>query len=56
MTNVGTLGLENVIVEEVLALVRGLPDENTFPNVGKRSGLKYPKKYTNNTAEVSVSC
>lgn len=55
MINVGTLGLENVIVE-VLALVRGLPYENTLPNIEKRSGLQYPTKYTNNTAEVSVNC
>lgn len=34
------------MIVEVLALVRGLPDENTLPNVEKRSGLKYPKKNT----------
>ena len=45
------------MIVEVLALVRGLPDENTLPSVEIRSGLKYPKKiYTNTTAEVSVNC
>lgn len=33
------------MIVEVLALVRGLPDENTLPSVEIRSGLKYPKKY-----------
>lgn len=53
----GTLGLENVIVE-VLALVRGLPYENMLPNIEKRSVVFSIQQntLTNNTAEVSVNC
>ena len=48
MTSVGTLGVEKVMVEGILAVGR-CPDNNILLIIKLRSGLKYATRGTDNT-------
>lgn len=49
MTSMGTLGLEKVMVEGMVAVGREVPDHSILCFIKVGSGLKYTTKDTGNT-------